>query len=401
MSRQRRQSYRAQQSRRATEQGARCAVVGACATSRSKCLPVIGVARCLGLSERTLRHWRGTLKEESRLRGRPPRPASPAERNEVYRFLQARGAGTPLAALRAAFPALRRVDLAEVLRRYRRLVQRRRERRQSRLTWTRIGAVWAADFKERREPIEGRYGWLLSIKDLASRQQLAWEPLVEATATAVASIYRQLFAQHGPPLVLKSDNGGPFKADLTKACLARQQVIPLYSPKRRPSYNGGVERANGQLHGYQQALAEFRGRGDAPTRADAAGALRLANELARPAGWLGPTADQLWQARAALHPEERREFWAAVNENRTQVRAEWDLGPEDTLTHDQAAAVDRRAVRDVLVERGLLRIEPRRRHVTKVDAQDANHAHAPDGAGILKQALDSSPSTVDGVPSTS
>jgi hypothetical protein len=127
----------------------------------------------------------------------------------------------------------------------------------------------------------------------------------------------------------------------------------------------------------------------------------LANELARPTGWLGPTADQLWQARAALHPEERREFWAAVNENRTQVRAEWDLGPEDTLTHDQAAAVDRRAVRDVLVERGLLRIEPRRRHVTKVDAQDANHAHAPDGAGILKQALDSSPSTVDGVPSTS
>lgn len=44
MSRQRRQSYRTQQSRRATEQGARCAVAGACATSRSKCLPVIGVA---------------------------------------------------------------------------------------------------------------------------------------------------------------------------------------------------------------------------------------------------------------------------------------------------------------------------------------------------------------------
>jgi transposase InsO family protein len=308
--------------------------------------------------------------------------------------LQSRGAGTPLAALQAAFSHLRRSDLADVLRRYRRLVQRRRQRRQSRLTWTRPGAVWAADFKERREPIEGRFFWLLSIKDLSSRRQLAWEPMEEARASGVTEVYERLFAEHGPPLVLKSDNGGPFKADITKEFLYQQQVIPLYSPKRRPSYNGGVERANGQLHGYQQALAEYRGRGDAPTRADAAGALRLANELARPAGWQGPTADELWQRRTALLPLERREFVAAVDEQRTQVRAQWDFGPYDTLTHDQAAAVDRRAVRDVLLAQGLLLIEPRRRNIKHCHPGQIS-AHELHGAGILKQPLHSPSSMVD------
>ena len=35
------------------------------------------------------------------------------------------------------------------------------------------GEVWAADFKERREPLEGRYGWNLSIKDVRTGCQLA------------------------------------------------------------------------------------------------------------------------------------------------------------------------------------------------------------------------------------
>jgi len=71
--------------------------------------------------------------------------------------------------VRRAFPELRRADLADLVRRFRRLQRRKAERHRSRLEWLRPGAVWAADFKERREPIEGRYGWILSIKDLASR----------------------------------------------------------------------------------------------------------------------------------------------------------------------------------------------------------------------------------------
>jgi hypothetical protein len=37
----------------------------------------------------------------------------------------------------------------------------------------------------------------------------------EATAEVVQATYVRLFAEHGPPLVMKSDNGGPFQADST------------------------------------------------------------------------------------------------------------------------------------------------------------------------------------------
>jgi hypothetical protein len=143
------------------------------------------------------------------------RPASRAERNAVFQFLRVRGAEAPLATLRAAFPDIRRVELQDMLQRYRRVQRRKAQRQQSRLEWRQPGTVWAADFKQRREPIEGRYGWILAVKDLVSRYQLAWLPVEEATAEVVQATYAQLCVEHGPPLVMRSDNGGPFQADST------------------------------------------------------------------------------------------------------------------------------------------------------------------------------------------
>jgi transposase InsO family protein len=340
-------------------------VVVACHAAQQRDVPVVHVTRRLRLADRTVRRWRKRACATSLhcvgRRGRVPRAASRAERNQVYQFLKQRGSTTPLVALRANFPGLRRSDLAEILRRYRRLARRKRQRHQSRLQWLRPGTVWAADFKERREPIEGRYGWILAVKDLASRCQLAWLPVEDQTAETVQAVYAQLFAEHGPPLVLKSDNGGPFRDEGTKQFLAEHLVVPLYNPRRRPAYNGGVERANGQLAGYQEALAAFRGRSGAPTCEDAASARTLANELARPQGWQGPTAGQLWQHRASLSDSERDAFLRELDERRVQARRDLHLPPEEPLAHYPQAAVDRRAVRDTLVSQGLLKIQPRRR----------------------------------------
>jgi hypothetical protein len=66
------------------------------------------------------------------------------------------------------------------------------------LEWRRSGTVWAADFKQRREPIEGLYGWILAVKDLASGYQLAWLPVEEATAEVVQATYARLFVEQGP-----------------------------------------------------------------------------------------------------------------------------------------------------------------------------------------------------------
>jgi len=254
-----------------------------------------------------------------------------------------------------------RSDLAEIVTRFRRLQRRKRQRHQSRLRWQRSGTVWAADFKERREPIEGRYGWILAVKDLASRCQLAWLPVEEANARTVQATYAQLFEEHGPPLVLKSDNGGPFRDEGTKQLLVDYDVVTLFNPRRRPAYNGGVERANGQLASYQEAVAAFHGRPGLPTCADAEEARQIANDLSRPVGWREPTATQLWGQRQPITSAERVSFLATVTEQRTAARAALHLPADTPLGHYPAAAVDRRAVRDALVAHGLLKIEPRRR----------------------------------------
>jgi hypothetical protein len=229
------------------------------------------------------------------------------------------------------------------------------------LKWLAPGTVWAADFKERREPIEGRYGWILSIKDLASRYQLAWQPLEAATAMAVQAVYRRLFDEYGPPLVLKSDNGSQFRDEGTKATLAQYRIAPLYNPVRHPSYNGGVERANGQLAGYQEAVAEAHGRAGLPTRGDAEQARRLANEITRRDGFAGLTAQELWEARSPITSSSRDDFLRTLTEHRLAARQALHFEPAEELTHYQQAAVDRRAVRDTLVERQLLEILPRHR----------------------------------------
>ncbi len=383
----RRQVKRQHVDRRVAEQSVRCQVATACQSVAGCGAPVIQVTRHLRLSDRTVRRWRRQYAWGPAPRGRPPQCASREDRNQVYQFLKDRGASTPLVAVRAAFPQLRRADVADVLRRFRRACRRRASLRQSRLEWRRVGAVWAADFKERREPLEGRYGWILSIKDLGSRCQLAWQPLREATAATVQAIYADLFAEHGPPLVMKSDNGGQFKADEIKGLLAAHRVIPLYSPKRRPQYNGGVERANGQLASYQEAVAQAHNRPAGPTCDDAENARQLANVLAYPHGWRGPTAMQLWDERGPLTPQERDAFLATVAERRSVARAQWQFAPDADLTHDQAAAVDRRAVRDALLDQDLLRILPRRRRdidqIVHTITPSRMHTHA--SAGTIEE----------------
>jgi transposase InsO family protein len=337
-----------------------------------------------------VRRWRNRNCEEQVTcqvrRGRLPRPASRDQRNQVFRFLRQRGPVTPLSALRVAFPEVPRSDLKEILSRYRRVQQRKRQRHQSRLHWQRPGTVWAADFKERREPIEGRYGWILAVKDLASRCQLAWLPVEAADAETVKATYAGLFEEHGPPLVLKSDNGGPFRDEGTKQLLAEYDVTPLFNPRRRPAYNGGVERANGQLAGYQEALADFHGRAGLPTCADAEEARQIANDLSRPDGWKGPTAAQLWEQRPSITSAERASFLATLTEQRTVARAALQLPADTPLGHYQAAAVDRRAVRDTLLAHRLLKIKPRRRRQRTPSPAKKTNLMMPfaSGAGILQ-----------------
>jgi hypothetical protein len=62
----------------------------------------------------------------------------------------------------------------------------------------------------------------------------------------VAVYLEQLFLQHGPPLVLKGDNGSNLNQQAVNELLACYRVMPLTSPTHYAPYNGGMECARTQ-----------------------------------------------------------------------------------------------------------------------------------------------------------
>jgi len=146
------------------------------------------------------------------------------------------------------------------------------------LRWHHVGAVWAVDYAEPPQPIDGRYAALVSVRDLASGKQLAWLPVPEATAEQAAAALESLFREHGPPLVLKSDNGSPFTAEQSVALLREWQVVPWFSPPYTPRYNGACEAGIGGLKVRTHPLAAQHGRPGRWNSEDVEAARRLADE---------------------------------------------------------------------------------------------------------------------------
>jgi hypothetical protein len=97
--------------------------------------------------------------------------------------------------------------------------------------------VWAIDHSQASFPIDGRYPYLFAVRDLASHYQLAWYPVMTQRAEEVVPILQNLFAEHGRPLVIKSDNDPAFVAEVTQAMLQAQQLGQLFSPADRSRWN--------------------------------------------------------------------------------------------------------------------------------------------------------------------
>jgi len=82
---------------------------------------------------------------------------------------------------------------------------------------------------------------LHQVQDLASRYQSTPWVGERALGETVAVRLEQLFWRHGPPVVLKRDNGSNLNHQAVDEVLARYLVIPLNSPPHDPPYNGGME----------------------------------------------------------------------------------------------------------------------------------------------------------------
>jgi transposase InsO family protein len=328
-------------------------------------------AQRLRVKPRTLRSWikgHSSGPEEATPLGRPPTEATPAQRNTVLAFIQEEGPAVGLPSLRQHFPDLARAALVELQRRYRALWRQRNPQLLHVLHWQQPGRVWAMDFAEPSllgaaaslPPIDGVYPYLLAIRDLASGYTLCWLPVREATAEVVARVLGDLFALYGPPLVLKTDNGSHFRAEILNRFLTSAGVIQLFSPPYWPRYNGAIEASIGSLKTRTEAHAAAQGRAACWSWSDAATARLEANASANPKSVRVPTPAETWLLRTAVSPEERARFQAAVARERLHVREEKKIASAKELDHWDASAVDRQALQRVLVEHHYLLFRRRR-----------------------------------------
>jgi hypothetical protein len=317
------------------------------------------VAARLGISARTLARWsaqqqRGRLA--TRPRGRPAQRAARALRRRLLALLGLLGPRTGVATLQALCPGMARREVRDLLRRYHRAWRRRRRLLTRRLHWTRPGTVWAIDFAEPPQPIEGRYRRLLAVRDLASGYQLLWLPVPDESAAVAVAALTALFHEHGAPLVLKTDNGSAFIAAEFEALLAAWGVWQLISPPRMPRYNGSCEAGIGSMKGRTHHESTRQGRPGEWTCEDAEAARLQANETARPWGSSGPTPEEAWAGRQPVGAAERPSFATAVRRQQRKARRRQGHPPTGSPDRMAEAAVNRVALREALVRRGLLRL---------------------------------------------
>lgn len=334
------------------------------------------IAEHLGIPERTLAQWEHDWKQDRlapKPRGRPAQRADVQARNEVIDYLGQTGPATGVPTLQARFPDLARREVEDLKRRYRKAHARKKHRESCSVEWRQPGAVWAVDFSHAPMPVDGLFPYFLAVRDLASGYQLLWLPTIDETAQTATWVLQALFEEHGPPLVLKSDNGSHFTADQTERLLARENVKRLLSPAGTPQYNGALEAANGwmKIRTAEQALRH--GRPNDWTCEDAQAARRLANHATRPFGPNGPTRHQLWQQRMSITQEQRETFALVVEgyrkqtisehgyaaskcRRRTRGREKSARGSKGSLGKAERVLIERISVRRALGAHGILRV---------------------------------------------
>jgi transposase InsO family protein len=319
------------------------------------------VAEGLGCSTRSLRRLRDRWRRDrldARPRGRPVTPIPRWVGLHVMSFLDVTGPELGVPTLQTYFWDVPRAALEDLKRRYERHL--RRYSLACVLTWTRPGAVWAADFSTPPAPIDGTYPRLFNVRDLASGRQIASLPVGDETAETARRVLEVLIRSDGVPLVLKVDNGSAFISDELRAWARKNGIHLLYSPPKTPEYNGAVEAGTG---GINTRAFHHACRHDRPwewTCDDVEAARLQANETARPKGRRGPTPDESWAGRQPLRQAEREAFGQLYRRLLEAERRERGIPAGRVLPRAQQAILDRLALARALVDSGFLLVRRRR-----------------------------------------
>ena len=208
--------------------------------------PYLWLCQCAALPYSTVMRWKSRLAGGAPAIAKPgPKKIAPLPREQlqfqVRQLRHGRQRSRGVGALYRQYQGqISRRDLHVLVFGARREFHRQQEAQLRRVTWHVPGLVWSLDDAELLARADGRLH-LHQVQDLASRYKFT--PLVgECVAgTIVAERLERLFWQHGPPLVLKRDNGPNLNHAAVDAVLAHYLVVPLNSPPYYPPYNGGME----------------------------------------------------------------------------------------------------------------------------------------------------------------
>jgi transposase InsO family protein len=314
------------------------------------------VARQLELAEATVRRWCGAQSLQ-RLPGRPRLPLQPERLQELREHIRSVAGRTTVAELKSQFHDIARSVIEAELTALRRDLRIARRNHLAQLTWLRPGSVWATDLTQLGPRPAATVAQ--SVRDLASDKVLHAGIAPSSKAKPVVQLLEQLFADQGPPLVLKMDNGSCFVAEETKALLENSGVLALYSPPGHPAYNGACEAGIGWLKSTARDVALLNGDLGVLTDDHLERAARVLDARPRTRAANALTADQLWEMREPIPASLRESLRARYAHHEAMRRAALGLAADAILPHAEQASLDRHAIREALSETNLLLIRRR------------------------------------------
>jgi hypothetical protein len=343
------------------ERDARMSAVRLVRMGRVLGLTRLDVALDLALGVQTLRTWERRWKSD-RLAvqplGRPRCELSRAQRQMgLWALHQTAGAIGVRDLMTLVWPPAPRRALEDLKRRYRNAVHRRGGRLCAKLRWTRAGVVWALDWTDPDGgAVEGMYTKILFVRDLASGRVLKSLPCVRESGRVVARVLEELIACHGPPAVVKVDNGGSLSCRSVRLVLAHHGILLLLSPPACPGYNGACEAGIGSLKVRTEHVCAARGGERGGTCADVETARCWCNARVRENGL---SADDVWSTRRAFSEGERDELWQRYRAELAIERERRGIAPQAILSRMEQASVDRVAISRAMEGKGLLQFRRR------------------------------------------
>lgn len=368
----------AQQRRLDMERSVKMSAVAFLRWGRSTGVGSAEIAELLCMVPSTLSTWRREWRAHHlHLQPRGPRvdPIDACERELLMAVFYLAGPGIGIPTLRDMFPERPRAELEDFLKRYRRLHARKHRVCLHLLRWHKAGTVWAMDFCQPPQPIDGIYPYVFMVRDLASGNQLLSLPVPSRELRHVADALRVLFVEMGAPLVLKSDNefdagfvsrfgenlNAQARAQLA-ALFDEYLVIALLSPPYFPRYNGAIEAGIGAFKTRAHLEAARHGHPAEWNCNDVESARLQANEESRPWGFHQDTPDIAWIERSPLSPLDRAALRQSVEAYQHELRQDKQqqllegvpLGPKDL------ASVRRVAICRALIKHGLLSVRRKR-----------------------------------------